>query len=1237
MKFNTTILISILFLLLFSIESSYAKINQNQSYISGDTVTWKIGTRTFQSVISEDEVALFPLHPSRSNRTAIRAEGQKLGRIIHEAGSLIITKSSTALRGTQHRERIRSIKNASFRRAAPVLYRNGRKAIGAIMVPTGEVVVHLAPFISAEVWAESFGVKISKKLFNNIILVDLNDAFDAIDFAKQIEDADGVIYAYPNIWEERTKRNDPLYPDQWHLENTGQQGGAVGEDVRIANVWNSYRGSGSIIAIVDDGLDEAHEDLTDNVLSGWGWNWTTNNSDPSPVMPDDGHGTACGGVAAARGFNLLGGRGAAPYAYLVGYNLLSNSTFDNEAEALSKNNSLIEIYSNSWGPSDDGLDLGLLTPVVEAALVDGITNGRNGKGNIFVFAGGNGQGEGDNSNYDGYANSRYTIAVSAVTNLGEQSYYSESGANIIVSAPSSGGADSGIVTTDVTGAEAGYSPGDGSPDPNYTITFGGTSSAAPLVSGIASLMLEANRDLTWRDVRDVMLTTARKNNPADPEWTQNGAGYWIHHGFGFGVINAESAVTTAHRWVSSGAEVSYSGYSSSPGLSIPDDDPAGVDDAIFLGGIPADFKIEYVEITFSASDHPYWGDLQITLTSPSGTISRLSELNPNGAGQQWDGWKFGSIRHFGESPNGVWSLNVADMSAPDEGTLESWSLTFYGTTSPGYEDTLPPTTPILTPKNGQSVSFPLLLDWSDCSDTGRGLSHYILEVDDDSSFASPIQFVTALSETQVSVGNGAWYWRVSAYDLADNYSVSTVDSFVVADAAPPEWISISASPSYFLNSNSQLVTVSIKISDNEGIDSIALDLSRFALSSSFAASQVDTESWTASFTVPSGLDSGIHLFKVSAVDFGANEIDTFANISIGAAVIPSATLNSNNLPEFVDGNYISLVPENISSACAGILYQYRSLGDSEWRNIEASSNPEAGPPFSGIFWERPDTAVDGKYEFRVLGILASGAIDSYGILTLLTLDSELSTSTQFRDTVEGTITRIDAFEGDETSQIAGGILLSVPSSAISNTVWIEMIRYLSSFSPPLPSTLHQVGPAAEFNRIDGIDTFSSDVRIAIPIADTVISEEVGLYYYDGSNWRRVSNAWVSDSKVFAEVSHFTLFVPCTGALPAESTLVSVIIYPNPFIPNDGNSRNGLNFSVADPATGIIFENLTGQATIEIFDISGRLVARMQKSDNEGRYRWDARGIGGKEVSSGIYLAIISSGAERIVKKIMIIR
>src|SRR5205823_13862228 len=122
--------------------------------------------------------------------------------------------------------------------------------------------------------------------------------------------------------------------------------------------------------------------------------------------------------------------------------------------AMTHSNSVIHIKNNSWGPPDcpmGGAVLEAAGPLMQAALADAVATGRNGKGVIFTWACGNGLECGEDVNYDGFANLIQVFAIGAVDDHGEQADYSEPGACLVVTAPSSDG--QGITTTDLMGTD----------------------------------------------------------------------------------------------------------------------------------------------------------------------------------------------------------------------------------------------------------------------------------------------------------------------------------------------------------------------------------------------------------------------------------------------------------------------------------------------------------------------------------------------------------------------------------------------------------------------------------------------------------------------------------------------------------------------------------------------------------------------------------------------------------------
>jgi subtilisin family serine protease len=413
------------------------------------------------------------------------------------------------------------------------------------------------------------------------------------------------------------------------------------------------------------------------------------------------HGTAVAGIAAASE-NGQGIVGVAPEAKLAGIRLLGktdplnyevNPSGQEVADALfdpptpagvSNRNQSIDIFNNSWGP-----EYLRRQPLALAALENGVTEGRNRRGNTYVFAGGNEGNYYGNVNYNSFASSRNAIAVAAIDNKGNHAPYSTPGAAIFISAPSDNGTGDKlqeITTTDILESQ-----------PPYAYNFGGTSAAAPLVSGVIALMLEANPDLTTRDIQHILVNTAEKNDPSGkykdgkPKWQQNGGGNLVSYEYGFGAIDAAKAVNLAVKWKRVGDEVSVTSGLQNVIERIPNGIPESIPEGSTKGitkntTISEKIIVEKAEVIFDAT-HPDWGEFTVKLISPNGTESVLASPIPNPANSSDSEkivpdspeWKFISLRHWGESSQGQWKLQVIDNYGNQlEGTWNNWKLNLYG-------------------------------------------------------------------------------------------------------------------------------------------------------------------------------------------------------------------------------------------------------------------------------------------------------------------------------------------------------------------------------------------------------------------------------------------------------------------------------------------------------------------------------------------------------------------------------
>lgn len=605
---------------------------------------------------------------------------------VQMSGSNRVERVSGARTGAQLRQAARSLRAAPGERPQMVLYEAGvERSPATRRVLTGEIVVKLRPGEDAAAVAAAHGLRYARALdfAPGYVLFEAPEVGGALEVLDRLRASGRVTTAEPQLARQQQKRlipSDTYFAQQWHLKNTGQGGSLAGTDVAVTDVWDTYRGRGVRIGIVDDGLQLTHPDLLPNIdtINDRDWNDATPD-DPSPNVNIDFHGTACAGVAAARGDNALGISGAAPEATLVGLRLIAGPTTDlQEAEAMSWKSDLIQIKSNSWGPYDDGRTLQGPGALTLQALETATQTGRGGLGSIFVWAGGNGGDLSDNSNNDGYANSRFVIAVGAIGNNGRRSYYSELGANLLVSAPSNG-ASLGIVTTDLRG-EAGYNatgvPGELS-NRDYTNSFGGTSSACPLVAGCIALILEANPLLGWRDVHEILARSATKVDPTDADWITNGAGFHFNHKYGAGMVNSAQAVALALNWTNLPAEINAAQAQTGLSVAIPDNNANGITRQFNFSD--SNVRVERVTVRVNI-DHTSRGQLAMTLISPSGTESRLTEKHSD-SNDHFRNWTFSTVRHWGENSQGTWTLKIADLATNNVGKVLSAAVTLYGTTA----------------------------------------------------------------------------------------------------------------------------------------------------------------------------------------------------------------------------------------------------------------------------------------------------------------------------------------------------------------------------------------------------------------------------------------------------------------------------------------------------------------------------------------------------------------------------
>ncbi len=306
--------------------------------------------------------------------------------------------------------------------------------------------------------------------------------------------------------------NDPYFPLQWHLHNTGQSGGTLGADIRAPEAWEITTGDPNIVvAVLDCGVDTRHPDLINNLVAGY--DFLENDPFPEPIyhspLPNDAHGTACAGLIGALGNNSIGVTGVTWNCKVMPIRQAAQQyarpvTEDIGATALRWAAAHGADVLSQSGSTD------YPTPIIHSAIVD-ITRpggiGRNGKGCVLVYSVAN-------SNTSVCYPARYpeVIAVGATDHQDLRWGYSNHGPELDVMAP--GGPTpgsplvSGIWTTDIAGSPGAHAT---TADPTITdyLIFGGTSASTPIVAGVAALILSVEPNLTDDEVRHFLERSAK--------------------------------------------------------------------------------------------------------------------------------------------------------------------------------------------------------------------------------------------------------------------------------------------------------------------------------------------------------------------------------------------------------------------------------------------------------------------------------------------------------------------------------------------------------------------------------------------------------------------------------------------------------------------------------------------------------------------------------------------------------
>ena len=456
---------------------------------------------------------------------------------------------------------------------------------------------------------------------------------------------------------------DTYFFKEWNLTNA-----TAGIDV--VKAWQNYTGLGVKIGVIDDGIDYNHPDLNSRYLFNLDYDATNGGTDAYGTSTDD-HGTTVAGVigAARDGGGVVG---VAYNAGIAGFRIAYGSAGGPSQVTDAFNHTLsngMDVVNASWGYTtayqDNFLSSGFASS--KTAILNDVMNGRNGLGTDIVFAAGNGRGSGDNVNYHNYQNDPFVITVAGVDPTGHVASFSTPGAALLVSAAS------GAYTDDRVGTAGYNTSGD-------YISISGTSYSAPAVSGVIALMLQANPNLGYRDVMDILAYSAKETDPTNTSWQTNGAHDWNGGGlhfsndYGFGLVDATAAVRLAESWQyqSTYANMSSESAAHTDNAAIPDGTGSLTSQITFANSLDVQKMVIDLNITDASPS-----DLTVMLTSPDGTSAVLASHPASGTG---GGIVFETTANnfWGEDAKGTWTLTVTDSVTGNTGTLNGWTLTALG-------------------------------------------------------------------------------------------------------------------------------------------------------------------------------------------------------------------------------------------------------------------------------------------------------------------------------------------------------------------------------------------------------------------------------------------------------------------------------------------------------------------------------------------------------------------------------
>ncbi|MDO8734293.1 MAG: kelch repeat-containing protein, partial [Elusimicrobiota bacterium] len=360
----------------------------------------------------------------------------------------------------------------------------------------------------------------------------------------------------------------------------------------------------------------------------------------------------------------------------------------------------------------------------------------------------------------------------------------------------------------------------------------------------------------------------------------------------------------------------------------------------------------------------------------------------------------------------------------------------------------------------------------------------------------------------------------------------------------------------------------------------------------------------------------------------------------------------------ISGNRVTVMAEITNGELSGIksiTFKYRPTNSATWLDITAANinhpNPDIDSPYF-IHWD-VTILTEGAYNIRAV---LKDKDNNYSTGEAITVYVDKA-KPDVEENVIGEISqKKEKITSAQESIITVGntknnayIEVKIPTGAVTTETIIKVENDVSD--PPEIKNFEKIqlfDITLESGQTELQNGATAQITISYPdinndgiIDETSIKEnDLSIFSYNENQsvWERNNTTKTDKTKktCTAYIKHFSIY----GLFRAVSNnLGDILLYPNPYIPFDGKSDNGKPYSASDSYSGIIFENITQNIKLEIYTVSGECVLDKYIDETAGRYQWDAKNGDGKDVASGIYVAVIKSPltGQKKIKKIAIVR